>query len=880
MTEPQKRHELGDRDDGKLQLDMTPALQSIQYNSIVASDAAISSEDEGQDASQIPEEDAQTAIGVSISRQQTQLASPKTPAVVKAAAIENAGGFFGGIDGVSDTLEEEPEETEPASDFAAEEAVQLEPYQVPEPFLRQTPARHPSPWRADPKARWQTGGKGRAGLFDGIFNRQRSSSGPETLPTESWQKSFMSSFPSMPKSFSISSPFGNSQEDSPQMTSADLPASGVTSSVSQGRTKRTPSQDGQPVGKSQQQTGAFENVRKPADDIRASALSSQDPALRAKALRRSTSDTSLATMRTLSVAESLGDDSRFEDVQAQVNSRLKAIKDSWQDTSIKLPSFSSFTPDFIRDRAGSVYKRQSLAVPSSHTSIASSRDPSPRNVRPVDPMTRQPYESAKAAVSDATSGRGASHPNFSHALDQLEGDIVVLGGYRGSILRSAEPPHRQIWVPVKVGLNLRKVNLEVGFEKGDDLRATESVIPGGMLTHIGPIDIARRLFKRLRNSRNAQSGRLRVHEYGYDWRLDPNYLSDLLIKFLEGLPCNKKLTPRDRRGATVVAHSLGGLITRHAVNRRPDLFRGVVFAGVPHTCVNILGPMRNGDEVLLSDRVLTAQVNFSIRTSFALLPLDGRCFFDKNTKEEYDVDFFDAQTWVDYRLSPCVARPLPPLTTPPKPGGISGYVSSMASALPSLPGRARKPSLKSRSAADNSRTTIGGAAEPDMASSSTVDSEKTLTHGNVDDDDGETSSSPRTAVTIPKEKAFEYLTRTLASVKKFKEELVFNPAHADANVYPPVAVIYGKSTPTVYGAKVDGREGIKHADAYDELAFASGDGVVLARAAQVPQGYTTAKGGVVSSERGHVTLLSDLEAVGKCLNAIIAAGRKGVGYGT
>lgn len=124
-----------------------------------------------------------------------------------------------------------------------------------------------------------------------------------------------------------------------------------------------------------------------------------------------------------------------------------------------------------------------------------------------------------------------------------------------------------------------------------------------------------------------------------------------------------------------------------------------------------------------------------------------------------------------------------------------------------------------------------------------------------------------------------YLTRTLASVKKFKQELDFLPAHATANSYPPIAVIYGKSTPTVFGAKVDGREGIKHADAYDELAFASGDGVVLARAAMAPPGYTVARGGIVSSERGHVTLLSDLEAVGKCLNAVIVARRKGVGYG-
>jgi len=63
------------------------------------------------------------------------------------------------------------------------------------------------------------------------------------------------------------------------------------------------------------------------------------------------------------------------------------------------------------------------------------------------------------------------------------------------------------------------------------------------------------------------------------------------------------------------------------------------------------------------------------------------------------------------------------------------------------------------------------------------------------------------------------------------------------------------------------------------LAFASGDGVVLAKAAMLPEGYRVARGGVVSSERGHVTLLGDLEAMGRCFNAIIDGRKRGVGIG-
>jgi hypothetical protein len=373
-----------------------------------------------------------------------------------------------------------------------------------------------------------------------------------------------------------------------------------------------------------------------------------------------------------------------------------------------------------------------------------------------------------------------------------------------------------------------------------------------------------------------------VFDFGYDWRLNPNLLSRKLIQFLESLDCNKPGVAPAQRGATVLAHSLGGLITRHAVNHRPELFAGVVYAGVPQTCVNILGPMRNGEDVLLSSKILTAQVNFTMRTSFALLPLDGRCFFDKNTKEEYPVDFFDPQSWIDYRFSPCIATPLPPLNPPT--AGFSGIINSMTSVLPSLPNLGHRVSVsKGNNTSDALRTAKVHSTAASVAASSGTTSMgpqmDTKTGSNPALHDLPQSASPLTTVTIPREAALKYLSQTLASVKQFKEELAYNPEYHSHNMYPPCAVIYGKSVPTVYGARVNGRDGIGRADSYDELAFASGDGVVLARAAMLPEGYVAAKGGVVSSDRGHISLLGDLESVGKVLRAVITARKKGVGLG-
>ena len=926
------------------------ALKDIGYNSLIYDTSNTSS---GEDLSDIeggiPLQDARRVFDVSLGPEQSRLTSPKTPAPEKAAVIEAAGGFFG--DGADDTqrdlAEEEGEDDDddvgngqPAQNGPhAHDAIPVSrPAGAGDPIeWRQAEAdaaearaqgrrettvssppkaavRLPSPWRAVPR-NFQRSDQTRQFLRDGLrFSRRRGSSGSDTA--SGWRGAL--------SNFSLTAPFTSSQNDGTneadnegRLTKRSSRSGSFLASSFQWPSRSSMNHANSETSPKRERSSSYarrlRRVSSPSDPEDANGTVGELPSrpqlasLRSRKtyLRRTASDDSLTTARTMSRASSLGDDTRFADVSAQVNNRFKAFKDSWADSSVKLPSMpsmSSLTPDFIRERASSVTRK-----PTSNGTRE--RAPSAADMRlPADEKSSNPQSSQPTRSATGDNKFEFTHPQMHKALSQLEGDIVILGGYRGSILRSAQPPHRQLWAPVKVGLNIRKVDLEVGLEPGDDERATDKVIPGGMLTHIGPVDIAKRLFKRLRNCENARSGKLRVHDYGYDWRLDPAYLSKQLQDFLKTLPSNQPGVPKEKRGATVIAHSLGGLITRHAVNQQPTLFSGVIYAGVPRTCVNILGPLRNGDDVLLSSRVLTAQVNFTIRTSFALLPLSGRCFFDKETGEEYPVDFFDPQTWIDNRLTPCLARPLPPLAKPSEPTGFfSGSMSSMAKALPTL----RKNSITSRPrgssnanalSQDNHSTTKAGgiAAEPDSMDLNTQGaSALTISNNNIDysasqnggvtsapgeevrTDEGEEEMPPSvsTTVTIPREKALAYLTRTLASVKAFKEALAHDPSHRAAKIYPPTAVVYGRNIPTVYGARVAGREGIRHADAYDALAFASGDGVVLAKAAMLPEGYRVVRGGVVSSEPGHVTLLGDLEAVGRCLNAVVEGRRRGVGLG-
>ncbi|KAF2843771.1 hypothetical protein M501DRAFT_924187 [Patellaria atrata CBS 101060] len=877
-------------------------------------------------------EEVESVIGVSISRAQTRLTSTRTPAAEKAAAIEELGSeglfppFLDGI-GQGDTsslvheglpVGQSTTEPFPQSTFDGSRP-ELPPNNGS--FATESTPRLPSPWKAGPKWDWtkaQRFDETRAALRESFnAHRRRASSGGSA--TEGLRKMLQFNIPSLTKGsqlLSLSSPSGTSSPRS------DLPAS-QSSGPSFPRIKAStlPIRRSLPVGidgsahkystvldtpKGLQSNTEKEQQTVRSDPITQSLMSSKPlessisstPRRSHSTLRRSISDDSLLLRRDLSRASSLGDDTRFEHVTEQVNSRLKAIKDSWQDANFKLPSLPTIpTLNFSSSKPEPHHARYSAILPKASSSSGHVYRPnrSTSSALHINSSGKSPLRKEfSMSQNGLTASTIPSHPFFNHALEQLEGDVVILGGYRGSILRSAEPPHRQLWVPIKVGLNLRKVDLEVGLNPEDEETMEEQIIPGGMLKNIGPVDIARRLFKRLRASENAKNGKLRVHEYGYDWRLSPHLLSRRFISYLEKLPNNTAGTSPKQKGVIVIAHSLGGLITRHAVNQRPDLFAGVIYAGVPNTCVNILGPLRNGDDVLLSSRVLTAQVNFTIRTSFALLPLDGKCFIDKNTREEYPVDFFDPQTWVEYRLSPCLGPPLPSLSAPNS-TSIGTIINSMASVLPNIPGLTRKGSIP-RTANPTAKGIAEGATRKEASSIATSNAATKASGGaptsagmapqmggssnhNPVEQGQSTNTSISTTVTIPRDAALAYLTRTLAEIKRFKEELAFLPHLAEQNLYPPIAVIYGKSVPTVYGAKVDGREGIKRADAYDELAFASGDGVVLARAAMVPEGYPVVRGGVVSSDRGHVTLLGDLEAVGRCLGVVVGVRKGGIGLG-
>ncbi|KAF6844950.1 hypothetical protein CMUS01_00616 [Colletotrichum musicola] len=772
----------------------------------------------------------------------TRLTLPMTSAAEKAAAMEsrsNLGVFESAAQSSEDSSsspELSPFPDEIPTNFEAEPDMRISPLPSPpsrRPTLklqkpRPAPKDLPSPWHSSPRNFVFGGGDGeghKSALESISFGQTRhkrsSSTGADAL------KRFSKALPSFPAPSSIFNSFSfftaAAEKADPKYAANQRKSSPLHQT---GRPHGNSNPESHDAARSRQ--AAVSPEATPAD--RPSVSSPRPSTARPRALRRVTSDDSLL-YHSLSRTSSIGDDDgRFDHVREMANVRMKAIRDSLPERpTFKMPS-----------------------LPKLPSSLKLSEDAA------RGPETPTKTETDGSATLD-------------RVLETLTGDIVILGGYRGSILRSADPPHQQLWAPVKIGLNMRKADLEVGLDPEDEETMEERIIPSGMLQNIGPIDISRKLFRKIAACENVRKGKLRLWDYGYDWRLSPHLLSRKMTEFLEKLPSNQP-DSREPRGALVLAHSLGGLITRHVVNQRPELFSGVVYVGTPQRCINVLGPLKNGDAVLLNEKILTAQVNFSLRTTFVFLPDDGFCFVNKDTKEEYRIDFHDVNEWIEYRLSPCIEESLPPLNPKEKSTSFGSLLPLRSRASSDKKSNSAIPS----SLADAARR-VEQAREGNL--NPQIDSNARSQSSLNSKPSPFTKGTPGTSTPPNRARSLAYLERTLAEVKRFRAETQYNPAHTEANVYPPLGVIYGKEIPTVYAVKVSSREAIGHADAYDDLIFRAGDGVVLAREAQLPEGYELVRGGRVSTERGHLTMLGDMPAVGKALEAVVRGRRKGIGMG-
>ncbi|GAA5895683.1 hypothetical protein JCM6882_000368 [Rhodosporidiobolus microsporus] len=358
----------------------------------------------------------------------------------------------------------------------------------------------------------------------------------------------------------------------------------------------------------------------------------------------------------------------------RANTTLRAVTDSFPLlTSLHAPSFSLSLPSF-----GSSSSRGGTSSPSVPCFGADGYDdsddesPSPPLPSAVKRRNSPPFFSSSSSSSpplssspSATPPRRGSDPSkpastpststsTSNAsddpLDRLYGNVLMLGGYRGSVLRDAKT-HKRLWIPLRVGFGFRQADLGLGLEDEDELRSEETVVPGNMLCAIGGVvDLGKKLKAKLKSVQAAQHPPsphpsfpftspppspapdplrppLTFHSWGYDWRRSLELSSASLLSFLERLKRESAARGEGEGGrgvgATVIAHSMGGLVVMHALARAedPSVFRGIVFAGTPFQgCVNILGALKLGGAVPRNPKTGDPATVLSWRSCFYFLP--------------------------------------------------------------------------------------------------------------------------------------------------------------------------------------------------------------------------------------------------------------------
>jgi len=111
-----------------------------------------------------------------------------------------------------------------------------------------------------------------------------------------------------------------------------------------------------------------------------------------------------------------------------------------------------------------------------------------------------------------------------------------------------------------------------------------------------------------------------AYEFSYDWRRS---LLETAVKFEAYL----KWISIKHHGVKiqVVAHSMGGMITLAVLNKCPELFNSVLFAGVPFGGNCYLADMMVGETTGLNMKILDPSVIFTFTSYYSFFPRLSRC---------------------------------------------------------------------------------------------------------------------------------------------------------------------------------------------------------------------------------------------------------------
>jgi pimeloyl-ACP methyl ester carboxylesterase len=258
--------------------------------------------------------------------------------------------------------------------------------------------------------------------------------------------------------------------------------------------------------------------------------------------------------------------------------------------------------------------------------------------------------------------------------------------------------------------------------------------------------------------------------FPYDWRRDLTEVSQEYEAFL------KEIYERHKKPIQVVAHSMGGVITMSVVNRSPELFHSILFAGVPfRTGIGYIRDLTEGSSLGFNESAFPPETVFSFGSSFWTFPTEDEPANYHSGMFEYHPELAWEKSKVGQDFSSVPFKYMLSTSSVPKPDH------------PPKVWELKKTPIDYYNADHWVKYKLGVFANP-----------------------------------LPPEEEKVYLQHlrySLARGKSFRESLKYNP-----NVnYPPISVISAKNYPTSVTVVRNGPKANKGLD-FDSAPLVDGDG--------------------------------------------------------
>jgi pimeloyl-ACP methyl ester carboxylesterase len=226
--------------------------------------------------------------------------------------------------------------------------------------------------------------------------------------------------------------------------------------------------------------------------------------------------------------------------------------------------------------------------------------------------------------------------------------VVFIHGIKGSVL--VDEKDSTVWLNGSQGLGLDTPNLALPLEWQGDFQKKDSIRPKEVLSEVKviPFILEEKVYSPWLTAGRKLYGE-NFYPFAYDWRRDNLENVSSFESFLETV---RGQNPE--ANITVVAHSMGGLITLALLNKRPEFFQKVVFVGVPfYGGIGFMEDLHVGIPNGLNHKILSKEVLFTMPSVYTLFPIETkeRVVVEDSAGNPIEVNFYSPEDWKKNKFS-------------------------------------------------------------------------------------------------------------------------------------------------------------------------------------------------------------------------------------